>query len=87
MSLCRDTLPRLRGQFCITDGELEKIMVFLKRADLPEFAAYDLWRSPAGERGLRDCCRPWLDRVRKYVTALLLEPPTWRGSHDRGARG
>ena len=86
MSLYREALPQLGDQVFVTDGGLETAMVFLEGIDLPEFAAYDLLRTQAGEDTLLRFYRPYLDLVKEHRVGLLLETPTWRASRDWGAK-
>ncbi|UCG73233.1 MAG: homocysteine S-methyltransferase family protein [Chromatiales bacterium] len=86
MSLYRDALPQLGDELFITDGGLETVMVFLEGIDLPEFAAYDLLRTPADEARLLAYYRPYLDLARQHSVGLLLETPTWRANRDWGRK-
>lgn len=86
MSLYREALPQLGDQLFITDGGLETVMVFLEGIDLPEFAAYDLLRTQAGEARLLDYYRPYLAMAREHDVGLLLETPTWRANRDWGRK-
>lgn len=86
MSLYRNALPQLGDQVFITDGGLETVMVFLEGIELPEFAAYHLLRTPAGEDRLRSYYRPYLAIAREHGAGFLLETPTWRANRDWGAK-
>jgi S-methylmethionine-dependent homocysteine/selenocysteine methylase len=71
----RSALPQLGGDFFMTDGGLETTLIFLEGQDLPEFAAFLLYKTPEGEGVLRKyfltyaeyCARKlvecWTDRL------------------------
>jgi len=71
----RNALPQLSGDFFMTDGGLETTLIFLEGQDLPEFAAFLLYKTPEGEGVLRKyfltyaeyCARKlvecWTDRL------------------------
>ena len=86
MSLYRNALPQLTDQVFVTDGGLETCMVFLEGIELPQFAAYDLLRTPEGEQTLLRFYRPYLDIAREHGVGLLLETPTWRANRDWGKK-
>ena len=62
----------------MTDGGIETALIFHRRLDLPEFAAFD----PAeGREGTEECgATSSLPRWRQHGAGFVLESPTWRAS-------
>ena len=50
MTLYRNSLPQLGNALFVTDGGLETALIFNEGIELPDFAAFDLFRRP-GRRG------------------------------------
>ena len=68
MSKYRNYLPQMDGDFFLTDGGLEKALVFRDGIELPHFAAFVLMkkRGPRGRgTGLaqRSTAREWPERA------------------------
>lgn len=70
----------------VTDGGLETDLIFHRGADLPEFAAYPLVRSPDGRALLRSYYEGYAAIAAAAGAGLRLEAPTWRANPDWGAR-
>ena len=85
-SLYRDALPQLNGGFFVTDGGIETTLIFHQGLELPDFAAFDLFRRPGGETALREYFRAYARIAARYNAHLILESATWRASADWGAR-
>lgn len=82
MTLFRDALPQLRGDFFLTDGGLETTLIFLEGIELPEFAAFTLLRTKDGQAALRRYFRTYAGLAQRFGTGLVLESATWRASSD-----
>ncbi|NNM35260.1 MAG: homocysteine S-methyltransferase [Gemmatimonadetes bacterium] len=79
-------LPQLEGGVFLTDGGIETDLIFNRRFELPEFAAFHLLESAEGREGLRAY---FLDHARVAVehgTGFIFESPTWRANPDWGWR-
>jgi S-methylmethionine-dependent homocysteine/selenocysteine methylase len=85
-SLYRDALPQLDGGFFLTDGGIETSLIFLQGLELPDFAAFDLFRRPGGETALREYFRAYARIAARHRSDIILESATWRASADWGAR-
>lgn len=86
MAKYRNSLPQIGGNLFITDGGIETTLIFLEGQELPYFAAFHLFKTPAGESALRKYFRTYGELARKYQTGLILETPTWRCNSDWGAK-
>jgi len=53
MARYRKALPQLNGEVFLTDGGLETTLVFHDGFELPDFAAFDLFRREHGSAALR----------------------------------
>jgi homocysteine S-methyltransferase len=82
----RAALPQLDGSLWLTDGGIETTLIFLEGIELPDFAAFDLLKSPAGETALRRYFDRYAGIAQRFGAGLVLESPTWRASADWGAR-
>jgi len=82
----RDRLPQLDGGLFLTDGGLETVLVFQEGLELPDFAAFCLLETAAGESALRRYLRTYADIARRAGAGLILDSATWRASADWGAR-
>jgi homocysteine S-methyltransferase len=79
-------LPQLADRLFLTDGGLETTLIFHQGLELPDFAAFHLLRSAAGEHALRSYYRTYADIAARFGAGLILESPTWRANPDWGAR-
>ena len=70
----------------VTDGGLETTLVFDRRIDLPDFAAFVLLDSDDGRAALADYYTPYLQIAERFGTGIVLDTPTWRANLDWGAR-
>jgi homocysteine S-methyltransferase len=70
----------------LTDSGLETWLVFHRRADLPDFAAFPLLDDPGGRELLAEYFRDHLLIAAASPTGVVLETPTWRANADWGAR-
>ncbi len=82
----RKALPQLGGDLYLTDGGIETTLIFHEGLELPDFAAFDLLRTPEGEAALRRYFRTYAELARRFGTGLILESATWRASADWGSR-
>ena len=85
-SLYRNALPQLSGGFFVTDGGIETTLIFHQGLELPDFAAFDLFRRPGVEAALRGYFRAYARIAAHHNADLVLESATWRASADWGAR-
>lgn len=86
MTLYRNALPQLTGNFFLTDGGIETTLIFHDGLELPDFAAFHLLNNSTGESALRKYFRAYADIAQRFNTGLILESATWRASADWGAR-
>jgi len=82
----RHALPQLGGDLFLTDGGIETTLIFHEGVELPDFAAFDLLRTPGGEAALRKYFRTYAELARRLGTGLILESATWRASADWGRK-
>jgi len=76
--------PTLPGY--VTDGGLETDLVFHHGVQLAHFAAFPLLVDPKGRELLVDYYSAYAEIAAAAGAGLMLETPTWRASHDWGAR-
>ena len=86
MAKYRSRLPQLAGGLFLSDGGIETTLIFHEGLALPDFAAFQLLRTPEGEDVLRRYFRTYAEIARRFETGLILESATWRASADWGAR-
>ena len=86
MNTYRKGLPQLGGGLYLTDGGIETTLIFHEGLDLPDFAAFHLLRTAAGEAALRKYFRTYAEIARRFGTGLILESATWRSNPDWGSR-
>ncbi|HWM45087.1 MAG TPA: homocysteine S-methyltransferase family protein [Burkholderiales bacterium] len=84
--LYRNALPQLDGRLYLTDGGIETSLIFHQGIELPEFAAFDLFKRPGGEAALREYFRNYARIAARFKAGLILESATWRASADWGLR-
>ena len=86
MAQFRKDLPQLAGDFFITDGGIETTLIFLEGLELPDFAAFDLFKHKDGVAALRKYYRAYTGLAQRFGIGLILESATWRASADWGAK-
>ena len=86
MSKYRHQLPQLSEKTFITDGGLETTLVFHHGYDLPEFAAFDLFKHKDGYEIIRNYFVDYVKIAKANQTGFILESPTWRASRDWGGK-
>ena len=84
MNRHRNALPQLDGRLYLTDGGIETTLIFHEGLDLPDFAAFDLLRTPEGYAALRKYFGAYGELAKSFGTGLILESATWRSSRDWG---
>ena len=84
MARYRNALPQLDGRLFLTDGGIETTLIFHEGLELPDFAAFDLLKTPRGRAALAKYFRAYAEIARRYRAGLILESPTWRASPDWG---
>jgi S-methylmethionine-dependent homocysteine/selenocysteine methylase len=82
----RGVLPQLDGKLWLTDGGIETTLIFNEGLELPDFAAFHLLKSAAGEAALRKYFRTYAGLAQRFGTGLILESATWRASADWGRK-
>jgi len=65
---------------------LETTLIFHHGYDLPEFAAFDLFRQNGGYETLRNYYIDYTTIAKTHHTGYILESPTWRASRDWGEK-
>ena len=86
MAMYRRLLPQLSGDFFITDGGIETTLIFHEGLELPDFAAFTLLKTPAGQGALQKYFRTYAQLARKFNAGLILEAATWRANPDWGLK-
>ena len=86
MARIRKGLPQLGGDFYLTDGGIETTLIFHEGLELPDFAAFDLLKRPAGAAALRKYFRTYAALAERFGSGLILESATWRASADWGTK-
>jgi homocysteine S-methyltransferase len=76
----RSDLPQLSDDLFLTDGGIETTLIFHRGIDLPEFAAFDLFKDDDGTEELRSYYRPYPELAKENGAGFVLESPTWRAS-------
>ena len=85
-TLYRKALPQLGDALFVTDGGIETALIFNEGIELPDFAAFDLFRRPGGEAALRRYYAAYVRIATQFRAGMMLESATWRASADWGAR-
>ncbi|MEO6699609.1 MAG: hypothetical protein ABIR53_07705, partial [Paraperlucidibaca sp.] len=86
MAKYRNTLPQLGGGLYLTDGGIETTLIFHEGLDLPDFAAFHLFKTHEGEAALRKYFHTYAEIAKQFGTGLILESATWRANADWGTR-
>jgi S-methylmethionine-dependent homocysteine/selenocysteine methylase len=86
MTRYRHSLPQLGGDLFLTDGGIETTLIYHEGLDLPDFAAFHLLATPAGEGALRRYFETYARLATSFGTGLVLESATWRASADWAER-
>jgi S-methylmethionine-dependent homocysteine/selenocysteine methylase len=86
MARYRHDLPQLSHHLFLTDGGLETTLIFHQGLDLPEFAAFDLFRHGEGQRALETYFRTYAELATQNQVGLVLESATWRANPDWAAK-
>lgn len=82
MSLFRQSLPQLSERLFLTDGGIETTLIFREGLELPDFAAFTLFREEAGVEALKKYFRSYVALANEHGLELVLETATWRASRD-----
>jgi S-methylmethionine-dependent homocysteine/selenocysteine methylase len=82
----RKALPQLGDALFVTDGGIETALIFNEGLELPDFAAFDLFRRAGGEAALRRYYAAYVRIAAQFGAGMVLESATWRASADWGAR-
>ena len=86
MALYRNSLPQLGNALFLTDGGIETALIFNEGIELPDFAAFDLFRRPGGEAALRRYYAAYVRIAAQFRAGMVLESATWRANADWGTR-
>lgn len=86
MTRYRSALPQLADGLFLTDGGLETTLIFHEGLELPDFAAFDLLKTPEGTATLGKYYRSYADIAQRFGTGLILESATWRANADWGSK-
>lgn len=82
MSLFRQSLPQLSERLFLADGGIETTLIFREGLELPDFAAFTLFREEAGVEALKKYFRSYVALANEHGLELVLETATWRASRD-----
>ena len=82
----RKALPQLGDALFVTDGGIETALIFNEGLELPDFAAFDVFRRTGGEAALRRYYAAYVGIAAQFRAGMVLESATWRASADWGAR-
>jgi S-methylmethionine-dependent homocysteine/selenocysteine methylase len=85
-ALHRNALPQLGDALFVTDGGIETALIFGHGIELPDFAAFDLFRRPGGESALRKYYGGYVRIAAQFRAGMILESATWRASADWGRK-
>lgn len=85
-ALYRNALPQLGDALFVTDGGIETALIFNDGIELPDFAAFDLFRRAGGEIALRRYYEAYVRIAAQFGAGIVLESATWRASADWGDR-
>jgi homocysteine S-methyltransferase len=80
MAKYRDNLPQLGAEFFMTDGASKQPLFFSKGQDLPDFAAFHLFRTAEGVEALGLISFNTASSPTDSELVWFLETPTWRAS-------
>ncbi|MDH4100222.1 MAG: homocysteine S-methyltransferase family protein [Nitrospirota bacterium] len=86
MSRYRSALPQLGEKFFLTDGGIETTLIFHEGLNLPDFAAFDLLKTPEGRASLYKYYSSYAEISRRFEAGLVLESATWRANADWGRK-
>lgn len=82
----RTQLPQNVDNVFLTDGGLETTLLFHEGFELPCFAAFDLMRDLKGRQAIEAYLVKYITIAKENRTGIILDTPTWRASHDWGAK-
>lgn len=82
----RKQLPQLNGDIFLTDGGIETTLIFHEGFDLPLFAAFDLFKSEAGQAAIRRYFSTYAAIAKENEVGFILESATWRASNGWGQK-
>ena len=82
----RQQLPQLSGDLFLTDGGLETCLIFHDGLDLPDFAAFDLFKEDVGRAAVDRYYRNYITIAQANGVGFILESATWRASPDWGTK-
>ncbi len=82
----RAHLPQLSNRLFLTDGGIETSLIYLDGFELPMFAAFDLFKTDKGRKGLRDYFVRYASIAKAHDLGFVLESPTWRANPDWAAK-
>jgi homocysteine S-methyltransferase len=86
MAKYRSRLPQCNDAIFMTDGGLETTLMFREGIELPEFAAFVLLKSDAGQQALRKYFTTYAELAQRYRMGLMLDSATWRANPDWGQK-
>jgi S-methylmethionine-dependent homocysteine/selenocysteine methylase len=79
-------LPHQTNRLFLTDGGIETSLIFDDGIELPQFAAFDLFRRVDGRAALERYYARYLAIAANRRFGFVLESPTWRSNPDWAAR-
>ncbi|MFC5069366.1 homocysteine S-methyltransferase family protein [Flaviflagellibacter deserti] len=78
----RNDLPQLGDTLFLTDSGLETTLIFHDGMELPHFASFDLLKTAAGRKRLRDYYELHARTAVENRMGFVLESVTWRANPD-----
>ncbi|CAF1148619.1 unnamed protein product [Rotaria sordida] len=82
MAKYRNNLAQFTDTFFITDGGLETILIFDEGIELPEFAAFVLFKDEDKREWMRNYLCTYVRMARKYHIGFILQSVTWRANPE-----
>jgi S-methylmethionine-dependent homocysteine/selenocysteine methylase len=76
----RSGLPQLSGDIFLTDAGLETDLIFNRRIEIREFAAYTLLPTPEGRAALSHYFEGFLKLAKEIDTGFILHSVTWKAA-------
>lgn len=86
MSKLTPLLPHETDDWFLTDAGLETTLAYHDGWDLPHFSAFELLKSEAGYKALRNYFVRFAALALRYEIRFILESPTWRANPDWAAK-
>jgi homocysteine S-methyltransferase len=83
MTLYRDHLPQMEGEFFLTDAGMETDIMFNRGIEIREFAAHTLLPEQAGRKALQTYYEGFLALAHEHGAGFIVDAPTWKAHRHR----